>query len=52
MVLTGDDDVLHARVLRDLDPLVCVKLHWVELVNKPAVLIDRYLSGGSDPLSV
>ena len=50
MVLAGNNNVPHPRVLCHLDPLVSVKLHWIKLANEPVININRYLGSSSDPL--
>ena len=51
VVLGGDDDVLHARVLRELDPRVGVELDRVELRGELLVLLHRDLRAVHDPLA-
>ncbi|MBA7649354.1 hypothetical protein ES703_57151 [subsurface metagenome] len=44
MVLTGDDDILHARFLCHPDPLCGIELHRIELWSEFLILFHRNLS--------
>ena len=52
VVLRGDDDVLHARLLGQPDPGVGIEFRGVEAGAEPIVLFERDLRGVADPLSV
>ena len=50
MVLAGDHNVSHARVLGHLDPLVRVKFFRIKLSYEFVILVNRDFCTGADPL--
>src|ERR1700722_5066779 len=51
VVLAGDDEILHAGILRHLHPGVCVELDGVELFSELGVLDGGDLGAVHDPLA-
>ena len=51
VMLRGDDDVFHARVFRELHPLVGVELDRIELPGELLVFLHRDLRAVHDPLA-
>src|SRR5690348_17671204 len=51
MVLAGDHDVSHSRVLRNLHPLSRVELYGIKLASKSFIIRDRDVAVVHDPLA-
>ena len=51
VVLRGNHDVLHARILGELHPCICVELHWIPLLCQLFILLHRNVSAVHNPFS-